>query len=749
MGSGASITEDRMEFRKRTLERLNSKIKCFKELENFAPIFSAIHYKGSQYLITVTPKFHEKSTSLVFQITDTKLDFFHHEFGFEDIFEMREAMDVTCAISWNVFFASINRAFYSKNVRLKIDGDGSCRIKIDLSYRRIGRTCLTLKLRKYKPKNQLKNYFVLPMISFFNKNEDSPKELKKFKKIESMISEIRDYSTKINLLESNYIRNFELSRQNTQFNQISTETKKQSSNVQNTISSIVLEFTNGEELLRVKNTEVMDNLKAIKELQNKKDKISEEEEEAYKIIMQVLEKKSHVLGLNNNDVLSESAEKLKQDEEVDGFLKTIRKGYKKKKGSGSKTTSNKNYLNAGINEEMAGVDAFLESSMIRGSKVKDDIMKMFKRVDDWNFDVFTLDKITGGQTLFLTGYTLFMKYDLLNKFEIKENILINFLREVQSGYHKNPYHNSMHAADVAQVLHAIIHKGGLQRFMTDEDIFAALFAAIVHDLDHPGLNNAFQTNSKSYLAILYNDRSVLENHHVSQAFELVDSEQYNIFEKISSSKRKHIRETIISMIIATDMQLHNEIFGEFKARNELGEMKIIDNLSKKEGIRLCLRISIKMADVSNPARPTHIYLEWAKRLCVELYNQGDRERELNLKISPLMDRRLPTVQTGQKAFIQHIIDPMYSAFAELLPKMRFCLKYISKNRSYWEKFDSVSDEIIEQERVKELKRIERRELKKKNRNKRKVSNLSFRSVSTIADDDQFSNLGRDSFKVNI
>ena len=37
------------------------------------------------------------------------------------------------------------------------------------------------------------------------------------------------------------------------------------------------------------------------------------------------------------------------------------------------------------------------------------------------------------------------------------------------------------------------------------DEVAALIAAAIHDVDHPGKSNAFLTNSGDELAILYND----------------------------------------------------------------------------------------------------------------------------------------------------------------------------------------------------------------------------------------------------
>lgn len=59
---------------------------------------------------------------------------------------------------------------------------------------------------------------------------------------------------------------------------------------------------------------------------------------------------------------------------------------------------------------------------------------------------------------------------------------------------------------------------------------AALIAATVHDVDHPGRTNSFLCNAGSDLAILYNDTAVLESHHAALAFQLtVRDGKSNIF----------------------------------------------------------------------------------------------------------------------------------------------------------------------------------------------------------------------------
>ena len=54
---------------------------------------------------------------------------------------------------------------------------------------------------------------------------------------------------------------------------------------------------------------------------------------------------------------------------------------------------------------------------------------------------------------------------------------------------------------------------GLKETFTMIEKLSLLVAAVGHDLDHPGFNNAYQMNALTQLAIAYNDSSPLENHH--------------------------------------------------------------------------------------------------------------------------------------------------------------------------------------------------------------------------------------------
>jgi cAMP-specific phosphodiesterase 4 len=67
----------------------------------------------------------------------------------------------------------------------------------------------------------------------------------------------------------------------------------------------------------------------------------------------------------------------------------------------------------------------------------------------------------------------------------------------------NPFHNSMHAADVTQSTHVLLNTPALESVFTPLEITAALFAATIHDVDHPGLTNQFLINSSKYKWFIY------------------------------------------------------------------------------------------------------------------------------------------------------------------------------------------------------------------------------------------------------
>lgn len=324
------------------------------------------------------------------------------------------------------------------------------------------------------------------------------------------------------------------------------------------------------------------------------------------------------------------------------------------------------------------------------------VMRALEKIDQWDFDVFAVQHFSGGHALFYTLYALLLRYGLFSTFGLDEVKVVNFLSQIEAGYQPNPYHNSTHAADVLHITHYIIKKGGLQEtsILKNESLFAALIAAAIHDYDHPGINNNFHIKSQSYLARLYSDRSILENHHVSEVFELMKDPRFDILSVLPPDARKDVHDTVVDMVLATDMGLHQRILQTFKKRlsdeKDQGDKAGGHLLSRKEDQRLAMSMAIKMADISNCGRPENLYLTWATKIHDEFFLQGDRELNIGVPISPFMDRSTPSMAKSQVAFMNFVVVPLFESMSDFLPKLSFTVDLVESNMRYWQEHDDTT-----------------------------------------------------------
>ncbi|CAF3352698.1 unnamed protein product [Rotaria sp. Silwood1] len=283
-------------------------------------------------------------------------------------------------------------------------------------------------------------------------------------------------------------------------------------------------------------------------------------------------------------------------------------------------------------------------------------------INEWTFDVFSVNEFTNGQCLRYIGFELMQRYNLPNKLHISLTALQNFLEQMESGYSKyrNPYHNLIHAADVLQTTYQIIYNSGLMNWLSDHELFAMFIAAIVHDFEHTGTSNNFHIQSRSDVALIYNDRAVLENHHVSAAFRLMRQDEYNIISEFTSEEYKNFRHIVIEMVLATDMSCH---FTQLKTMRSLLSMP--ENIEKAKALALILHC----ADISHPGKPWDIHHTWTQSLMEEFFKQGEKEKDLGLPCSPLCDRDNTLVAESQIGFIQYIVEPSFIVVGDMLEKV--------------------------------------------------------------------------------
>jgi hypothetical protein len=160
-------------------------------------------------------------------------------------------------------------------------------------------------------------------------------------------------------------------------------------------------------------------------------------------------------------------------------------------------------------------------------------------------------------------------------------------------------------------------------------------------------------------ALMYNDRSVLENHHAASSWKLLKSSPKNNFlSNLDAAEWKRFRFLVLENILATDLSKHFSIISDFnvilvikfsmieliikyflfnsiiKARNKNGLANIGNNSNhsylpgecgidwNNEADRLIVsNMIIKISDINAPLKDKELHLQWTERIVEEFYLQ--------------------------------------------------------------------------------------------------------------------------------
>ncbi|XP_027707882.1 high affinity cAMP-specific and IBMX-insensitive 3',5'-cyclic phosphodiesterase 8A isoform X2 [Vombatus ursinus] len=330
------------------------------------------------------------------------------------------------------------------------------------------------------------------------------------------------------------------------------------------------------------------------------------------------------------------------------------------------------------------------------------IAQAMENEEYWDFNIFELEAATHKRPLVYLGLKIFARFGICEFLNCSESTLRSWLQIIEANYHSsNSYHNSTHSADVLHATAYFLSKERVKQTLDPIDEVAALIAATVHDVDHPGRTNSFLCNAGSELAILYNDTAVLESHHAALAFQLtIRDEKCNIFKNMERNEYRTLRQAIIDMVLATEMTKHFEHVNKFvnsinkplatleENGANTGDGELVKSvLTSPENRILIKRMLIKCADVSNPCRPLEQCIEWAGRISEEYFAQTDEEKRQDLPVvMPVFDRNTCSIPKSQISFIDYFITDMFDAwdaFADL-PNL---MQHLDNNFKYWKGLD--------------------------------------------------------------
>jgi cAMP-specific phosphodiesterase 4/calcium/calmodulin-dependent 3',5'-cyclic nucleotide phosphodiesterase len=313
----------------------------------------------------------------------------------------------------------------------------------------------------------------------------------------------------------------------------------------------------------------------------------------------------------------------------------------------------------------------------------------------WETDTLTICELSNEKPLSILAFDLVERNGLIEDFSLDRLKLKQFLTEIESGYPDNQYHGRAHAASVVHVGHALLLHGGIAELTkkaaegieeTRQSKFvmlAGLVAAAMHDFEHEGTSNDFHVKTLSERAVTYNNRSVNEQHHAAEAFRILLKPECNFLCAMPCEEFHRLRSLILDMVLATDMAEHQQILASFNEMTSSSPPSDPFVPSDAKEAVLILKMLMKCADLGHLSLNWSSHVRWVRRLQEEFFQQGDKEKELQMPVSFLMDRDKPGVSESQMGFFNFVVLPLYRSYLRAFPATSPLVSAVEDNFAKW------------------------------------------------------------------
>lgn len=324
-------------------------------------------------------------------------------------------------------------------------------------------------------------------------------------------------------------------------------------------------------------------------------------------------------------------------------------------------------------------------------------------IKSWHFDPL---QHTAEALIPVFSQTL-LHYDLPSKYSLDIPTLDRFARRVMERHGDPstapvPYHNWWHGVSAVHMAFCILTLGGADAYLADDEILALLFGALIHDVDHPGTNNAFEVARKTDLAQKYDDKSVLEANSFAVAHgEILAEEGSDIFHRLREEEGRadevqRILHLARDYVLATDAADHGNMLEKLGTIAEGGGPRAAYEFWNKNDPAhrtLLAHAIIHTADISNPAAPSFdIARDWCLRISREFHRQVTEERRLGLPIAAYMDGLDDeyAIAKQQQAFYKFMALPLFEVLGTVLPQAAVLETWARQNLA---EFDAIVEAV--------------------------------------------------------
>jgi 3'5'-cyclic nucleotide phosphodiesterase len=268
-------------------------------------------------------------------------------------------------------------------------------------------------------------------------------------------------------------------------------------------------------------------------------------------------------------------------------------------------------------------------------------------------------------------------------------------------YQVHPFHNFEHCCHVAMSTRKLLSRisesgkeassdgsainGIVSNVISDPLVhFAMLFAALIHDVDHPGVSNSQLIKEKHSLAFAYDGKSVAEQNSIAVAWRMLMAPRFADLRACmfaSELDLKRFRQIVLNAVMATDLfDKDLKTMREGRWEKSFTNTDLLTTPDPDRRASIVVDLIIQASDVSHTMQHFTIYKKWNARLLAEMYDAYQSGR--------LAKDPFDGWYEGELWFFDNYVIP-------LAQKLRECgvfgvscdefLDYAKDNRSEWER----------------------------------------------------------------
>jgi hypothetical protein len=262
--------------------------------------------------------------------------------------------------------------------------------------------------------------------------------------------------------------------------------------------------------------------------------------------------------------------------------------------------------------------------------------------------------------MYRVGLAVFRALDLVGDGEgrVAEDPLRRFLYRMDTLHRPmNAFHNGVRSAERLQGMFLLVEAARSSGFRPETStLLTAMMAAVMHDVDHCGLNNQQGARSinTSYLPTLYNYESQVERHSLAVGM----CEAFNVGVELDM-------DGVAVIVLATDLSKHHD----FMARLTRRVREVADFSRRYDDQLLGFAALLKAADLC------HLYK--AKQLADAAVRDMAVEQRRGNEANSFSDSALPEVAL----FVNHVAKPLFLCIEAAFPATHFATEGCARNFS--------------------------------------------------------------------